>query len=104
MQVGDHIPLDAHVLHVKGHPRRGNGIEAGGVVHKVGSEGTACDLFLREVAGQLVENGGDHLKVGEFFGALRSIGNVSYHQMDQSEVLYWVPDLQSIERSRISYN
>ena len=76
MEVGDDVPLDSHVLHVEGYPRGGDGIDPRGVIHEVGGEGGILDLLLRKVAGELVEDGGDHLQMGQLFGALRSIGNV----------------------------
>ena len=69
VEVGDHIPLDPHVLHVKGHARGGHGVETQRVIHEVGGEGGVLDLLLREVAGELVQDGGDHLQMGEFFRA-----------------------------------
>ena len=69
VQVGDDVPLHPHVLHVEGHPRGGDGVDPRGVIHKVGGEGGVLDLLLGEIAGELVENGGDHFQMGKLLGA-----------------------------------
>ena len=69
MQVGDDVSLDPHVLHVEGHAGGGDGIQSRGMIHKVGGEGTVLDLLLREVAGELVQDGSNHFQMGKFFGA-----------------------------------
>ena len=78
VEIRQHVSLDPHVLHVEGHARGGDGVDARGVIHEVGGEGGVLDLLLREVAGELVENGGHHFQVGQLLGTLRSIGNVPF--------------------------
>ena len=65
MEISEDVPLDAHVFHVKGHPRGGDGVDPRGMIHKVGGEGGVLDLLLGQVAGELVEDGGDHFEVGQ---------------------------------------
>lgn len=68
-QVGNGI---AAALHAGGAPGRaggGGGIDGGGVVHKIGGEALGLNLLLREVAGQLVDDGADHLQVAQLLGA-----------------------------------
>ena len=69
VEIRKDVPLDPHVLHVEGHPRGGDGVDPRGVIHKVGGEGGVLDLLLGEIAGELVENGGDHFQMGKLLGA-----------------------------------
>lgn len=68
MQIGDDITLHAHVLHVERNARCGHGINADGVIHKVGGKRTVGDLILRKVTSQLMQNGRDHFQVRQFLG------------------------------------
>ena len=47
-----------------------------GVVNIVGGEALFLQLFCRQVAGQLVDDGGDDLQVGQFFGTYIVLRNV----------------------------
>ena len=71
-KIRDDVSFDSDVLHVEGNAGCGDGIQPRGVIHKVGGEGTVLDLLLREIAGKLVQNGGDHFHVREFFCTDRS--------------------------------
>ena len=70
IQIREHITLDADILHVKGHARRRNRINSGSVIHKVNIKSGFFDFFLTQIAGQLVNNGSDHLKVCQFFSSV----------------------------------
>jgi len=65
VEVGDGITLDSHVLHVVGHARRGDGIDARGMVDEIGGKGSVHDLILADIAGQLMDDGGHHFQVVE---------------------------------------
>ena len=68
-EISDHIT--SH-LHGGGAPRRaggGGGVDASGVVHKVGVKACGADLLIREVPGQLVDDGADHLQVPQLLSA-----------------------------------
>lgn len=69
MEIRQDVPLDPHVLHVEGNSRGGDGVDPRGVIRKVGGEGGFLDLLLGEIAGELVENGGDHFQMGKLLGA-----------------------------------
>ena len=69
VEVGDDVALDADVFHIKGHAGCRYGIDARGVVNKVGRKGGVGNLFLRDVARQLIEDCCHHFKVRELFCA-----------------------------------
>ena len=67
-QVTDRIALDGHRGCGPGKTGGGGGIDAGGVVHKVGGEGgVGLDLIVGEAAGQLMDDGGYHFQMAQFF-------------------------------------
>ena len=68
VEVGQNVALDAHVFHIKGHARGGNGIKSRRVIDKIGRKGALLDLLGSEVARQLIENGGNHFEVGKLLG------------------------------------
>ena len=63
IEVGDGVALDGQVLGVKGHTCRADGIDAGGMIHKIRGEGALVDLLFREIARQLVHDCRDHFHV-----------------------------------------
>ena len=68
-QVGDGIPFGLKFTGVEGNAAGGLGPDAGGVVDIVGAEAGVLDFLGRQVPGQLVDDGGDHFQMGQFFGA-----------------------------------
>ena len=87
-QVGDHVAGD---LNRSGAPRKAGGcggVDPCGVVHKVGVEPRSADLLFREISGQLVDNGPDHLQVAELFRTQRSIGNVPLPRNARTAAIY----------------
>lgn len=70
-EVADHIPLDADTGGVPGSAGGGGGIDAGGMVHKIGSEAALSQLLLGESPGKLMDDGTDHFQVAQFFGTYR---------------------------------
>ena len=81
VQVGEQVALDADIV---GGPRlRGGGHRpyAGGVIHKIGVKAGFHNFLVAHVPGELMHHGGDHFKMGEFFRAYRSNGNVPIYQI-----------------------
>lgn len=66
-QVSNNVTSGLHTGRSPGIPRCGGGVNAGGVIYEIGSEGTVLDLFLGKVAGQLMDNRADHFKMAQFF-------------------------------------
>ena len=91
VEVGDDVALDAHVFHVHGNTAGGDGINAGGVIHKIGGKGALLNFTLGKVARQLVEDGCHHFKVGELLRAYLT-----------SVIVYDIIGVQPIKR-RITY-
>ena len=60
-QVGDHVAGGLHAPRRPGEAGGGGGVDAHGVVYKVGGEAAVQDLVLGQVPGELVDDGGDHL-------------------------------------------
>lgn len=67
-QVGDDIAGDLHGGGGPGIAGGKLGIHAGGVVHEIGVEAGGADLVLRQVPGQLMDDGAHHLQVAQFLG------------------------------------
>lgn len=66
-KVCDGVALD---LNTEGTPRRtggSGGVNAGGVIHKVGSKGGILNLAVLQIPGQLVNDGTDHFQMPQFF-------------------------------------
>ena len=82
VEVGDDVSLDANVFHIEGHARCRYGIDARSMVDEIRREGCLGNLFLGDVARQLIENCCHHFKVCELLCALRSIGNVPQRKFD----------------------
>ncbi len=89
VEVGDDIALDAYIFHIERHTRGGDGVDAGGVIDKIGGKGRGSDLLLREIGGELVENGGDHLKVSELFGAYVVL-LIGHQQLGLTSISYYI--------------
>ena len=65
-QVADDVALYADSGGIPGGAGRGGGVDAGGVVYKVGGKAALPHLLIVQVAGQLVDDGADHLQVAQF--------------------------------------
>ena len=65
------IAFDLHGCGTPGETGRGSGVNAGSVVHKVGSEGGILDLMVLQIPGQLVNDGSDHFQVSQFFNTCK---------------------------------
>lgn len=66
-QIGDCIAFGLQRSRSKRIAGRGLRVDAGRVVDKVGVKAAFLDLFWGQIAGQLVNNGRNHLLMGEFF-------------------------------------
>ena len=69
VEVCDDVALDAHVFHVKGDACGGYGVDACGVIHKIGGKGSSRNLLLLEISCELEENGGYHFQMRQLLGA-----------------------------------
>jgi len=69
LEVGDVISLGGDSHSGKGLARGGAGVDAVAVADEVFIEAACLDLGGGKVAGELIEYGGDHLGVAEFFRA-----------------------------------
>ena len=65
-QIADHVALHRHGGGVPGEAGGGSGVDSGGVVYKVGGKAALPYLLIVQVAGQLVDDGADHLQVAQF--------------------------------------
>ena len=65
-QVGDGVALDRHAGGCPGEAGGGSGVDPGGVVDEVGGEGGVLDLGIGHLAGELMDDGADHLQVAQF--------------------------------------
>ena len=88
-QIRDHIPGRLEKACGKGLPGSGNGVDPGGMIHKVGIKPGALDLLRGQIPGQLIHDRGDHFNVTEFFGAQRSIGNVPHRKFSSKSCVLW---------------
>ena len=68
-QIGDQVALDRHGRRVPREAGGCGGIDTGGVIHKVGVEAGGLDVLLRQIAGQLVDDGADHLQMPQLLRA-----------------------------------
>ena len=72
-QIGDGIAADLDAGCGPGRTGGCGGVDAGGVVDKIGVEAGGFDLILRQVPGQLVDDGADHLQVPQFLCTYRGV-------------------------------
>ena len=82
VEVGNYVALNTDILHIIGHARCRHGVNTRCMVNKIRCKRRIDDLFLGDVSCQLIKNCGYHFDVGEFFRALRSIGNVPQRKFD----------------------
>lgn len=80
-KIGQHVSGGGKLCSVEGIAGGSLGVDAGGVIHKIGVEAGFFDLADRKIPGQLIEDGRDHFYMGQLFGAQRSIGNVPMYQI-----------------------
>lgn len=67
-KICDGIALGLEFTGIKWHAARGLRPDSGGVVDIIGAETGVLDLLGRQVPGELVNNSGHDLQVGQFFG------------------------------------
>ena len=63
------------------------GIDAGGMIHKIGIKAGGPDLVLIQIAGELVNQGAHHLQVAQFLSTCR--GDKREHGGAEKGVLQW---------------
>lgn len=80
-EVGDGVAGGLEGGGGEGHSACGLRPDAGGVIHKVDVKAGLFDLLDGEVAGELVDDGADHLQMRQLLGTQRSIGNVPMYQI-----------------------
>lgn len=68
VQIGDGITLAGDREGVERHACRRGGVDAGGMVDKVGVHACLFDFLFAEVARQLIDDGSHHLKMVQLFG------------------------------------
>ena len=66
-QIGDGIAGGLDGAGGPGEAGGGGGVDAGGVIHKIGIKALGLDFSRGQVPGELVENGGDHFHMRQFF-------------------------------------
>ena len=69
VEVGDGVALDADIFHIEGNARGGNGVHANRVVNEIVGKGGVFDFVLGKICGKLMNYGGDHFHMSDFFGA-----------------------------------
>lgn len=67
VQVGNNIAFGLEGRRAPGGSRRGLRPQAGGMIHKIGIKSTFFDFLHCQIPGELMDNGADHLDMGEFF-------------------------------------
>lgn len=73
-QISDGIALDANTRSIPRSARRSGGIDPCCVVHKIGSKArVVLELLVGKVPCQLMDNGGNHLHVAQFFRTYRRV-------------------------------
>ena len=65
-QICEGVALDGHGGRGPGEAGGGSGVDPGGVVDEVGGEGGVLDLGIGHLAGELMDDGADHLQVAQF--------------------------------------
>ena len=69
-QIGDHITGGLDRGGTPWETGSGSGVDACGMIHKVGGKaGVFLNLFVGQIAGQLMDNGGHHFQMAQFFSA-----------------------------------
>ena len=69
VQVCDDVALDADIFHIKGNACGGDGINARGMIHKIGGKGSSLNVLYLEIAGELVNDRRYHFEVCKLLGA-----------------------------------
>ena len=67
-QIGNGVALDGHAGGRPGETGRRCGIDAGGVIQEIRGKCTLLNLFIGQIAGQLVHDTANHLQMAQLFG------------------------------------
>lgn len=70
-KICDHIPSHLHGGGAPGRAGGGGGVDAGGVVHKIGVKACCADLLVSQVPGQLMDDSADHLQMPQLVRPIR---------------------------------
>ena len=70
-KISDHIPSHLHGGGAPGRAGGGGGVDAGGVVHKIGVKACCADLLVSQVPGQLMDDSADHLQMPQLLRAYK---------------------------------
>ena len=68
-EIGDDIALYGHGGRVPRKSGGGRGVNAGGVVYEIRIKAGGLDVLFREISGELVDDGSDHLQMTQFLSA-----------------------------------
>ncbi len=64
-QISDQVALTGHTGGAVGEPGGGGGGDTGGAVYEVGVKSGSLDLLIRQVPGQLMDDGADHFQMAK---------------------------------------
>ena len=86
-QVGNGVALDGHTCGGPGEAGGGGGVHTGAVVDEVGREGGVLELSIRQLPGQLMDDGANHFQMPQLFGAY--IG-VKLAHLPKNTTISWI--------------
>lgn len=64
-QISDQVALTGHTGGAVGESGGGGGVDTGGAVYEVGVKSGSLDLLIRQVPGQLMDDGADHFQMAK---------------------------------------
>ncbi len=91
MDVTDRVALYLHGCRSKWHAACVAGIDTVRVVHEISPVAALYDLLLRQVPGELMDDGAYHFQMGEFFRSILLSVNMRVRQ-------FWIQDQLKIVR------
>ena len=68
-QIGDQVALDCHARRIVREAGRRRGIDACRMVDKIRIKTSRLDLLIRQIAGQLIDDGADHFQMAQLLRA-----------------------------------
>ena len=72
-KIGNDVSFDADSSGIPGGTGGGRGIDAGGVIQEIRSKSGGTDLLFRQIPGELMDDGADHLQMAQFLGAYKGV-------------------------------
>ncbi len=88
-QISDQVALTGHTGGAVGESGGGGGVDPGGAVYEVGVKSGSLDLLIRQVPGQLMDDGADHFQMAKLLCPYIVLRNVPNQALCGQAQCFW---------------